>query len=45
MFQVIYALNTKNDENEAVLQSLRDSHEEEKQRLMTDMQTKIQQFK
>lgn len=43
--QVIYALNTKNDENEAVLQALRDQHEEEKQQLLADMQSKIQQFK
>ena len=43
--QVIYALNTKNDENEAVLQALRDQHEEEKQQLLADMQAKIQHFK
>lgn len=43
--KVIYALNTKNDENEAVLQGMRDHHEEEKQQLLTDMQAKIQQYK
>ncbi|KAK7508630.1 hypothetical protein BaRGS_00000196 [Batillaria attramentaria] len=43
--KVIYALNTKNDENEAVLQGLRDQHEEEKQQLLGEMQAKIQLYK
>lgn len=43
--KVIYALNTKNDENEAVLQTVKDQHEEEKQQLLAELQSKIQQFK
>ncbi|KAL8578503.1 hypothetical protein ACOMHN_028775 [Nucella lapillus] len=43
--KVIYALNTKNDENEAVIQGLRDQHEEEKQQILADMQAKIKNFK
>lgn len=43
--KVIYALNTKNDENEAVLQALRDQNEEEKQQLLNDMQNKLQLYK
>ncbi|XP_076435119.1 protein FAM184A-like [Babylonia areolata] len=43
--KVIYALNTKNDENEAVLQTLRDQHEEEKQQILADMQAKMERFK
>lgn len=40
-FQVIYALNTKNDEHEAMVQSLKDSHEEELQQLMGETKLKI----
>ncbi|MGH0135397.1 UNVERIFIED_CONTAM: hypothetical protein FKN15_016941 [Acipenser sinensis] len=44
-YQVIYVLNTKCDEHELTLQALRDAHEEEIQRIMEEMQGKIQQYK
>lgn len=43
--QVIYALNTKNDENEVVLQIFKDQHEEEKKSLLADMETKIKHYR
>ncbi|XP_063963502.1 protein FAM184A-like [Lytechinus pictus] len=39
--KVIYALNTKNDEHEAMVQSLKESHEEELQQLMGETKLKI----
>ncbi|XP_050395937.1 protein FAM184A [Patella vulgata] len=39
--KVIYALNTKNDEHEAIVQSLKDTHEEELQQLLADTKKKI----
>ena len=41
MLQVIYALNTKNDEHEATVQSLKEAHEEEIQQLMGETKQKI----
>ncbi|XP_059154210.1 protein FAM184A-like [Physella acuta] len=43
--KVIYALNTKNDENDTVLQSLKDQHEEEIQRILADTQKKVSVYK
>ncbi|PVD39428.1 hypothetical protein C0Q70_02058 [Pomacea canaliculata] len=43
--KVIYALNTKNDENEVVLQIFKDQHEEEKKSLLADMETKIKHYR
>lgn len=43
-FQVIYALNTKNDEHEASLQSLKETHEEETQRLLIETKKKLTHF-
>ena len=44
-FQVIYALNTKNDEHEAIVQSLKDQHEEEMQQLLMETKEKIAVYK
>ncbi|KAK7010784.1 protein FAM184A [Biomphalaria glabrata] len=43
--KVIYALNTKNDEHEQVLQTLRDQHEEEIQTILADSHKKMQVYK
>lgn len=43
--QVIYALNTKNDEHESVIQALKDAHEEEIQQILADTREKILQYK
>ena len=40
-FQVIYALNTKNDENEAIVQKLQEEHEEELQKVLLETQQKL----
>ncbi|PIK54983.1 hypothetical protein BSL78_08122, partial [Apostichopus japonicus] len=42
--KVIYALNTKNDEHEASLQSLKETHEEETQRLLIETKKKLTHF-
>ncbi|XP_071506499.1 protein FAM184A-like [Diadema antillarum] len=39
--KVIYALNTKNDEHEAMVQSLKEAHEEELQQLMGETKQKM----
>ena len=39
--QVIYALNTKNDENEAIVQKLQEEHEEELQKVLAETQQKL----
>ncbi|ESO96981.1 hypothetical protein LOTGIDRAFT_115288 [Lottia gigantea] len=39
--KVIYALNTKNDEHEAVVQSLKENHEEELHQLLAESKKKI----
>ena len=39
--QVIYALNTKNDEHETIIQNLRDQHEEEIQQLLAETKSKV----
>lgn len=44
-FQVIYALNTKNDEHEAVIQTLRDQHEDEMQQILADAKQKVALYK
>lgn len=44
-FQVIYALNTKNDEHEAIVQSLKEQHEEEMQQLLSETKEKIGLYK
>ncbi|XP_036849377.2 protein FAM184A isoform X7 [Manis javanica] len=43
--KVIYALNTKNDEHESVIQALRDAHEEEIQQILAETREKILQYK
>ena len=43
--QVIYALNTKNDEHEAIVQALKDQHEEEMQHLLSETKEKIGLYK
>uniref|UniRef100_A0A8C5SNY2 Protein FAM184A/B N-terminal domain-containing protein n=1 Tax=Laticauda laticaudata TaxID=8630 RepID=A0A8C5SNY2_LATLA len=43
--QVIYALNTKNDEHEAAMQALKDAHEEEIQQILVETREKILQYK
>ena len=43
--KVIYALNTKNDEHENVLENLKTAHEEEMQKLMAETKEKMSYFK
>lgn len=43
--KVIYALNTKNDEHDAFVESLKKSHEEELQQLIAETKGKIESFK
>ncbi|OWF38300.1 protein FAM184A-like [Mizuhopecten yessoensis] len=43
--KVIYALNTKNDEHDAVLHNLKEQHEEEMQKLLSETKDKISVFK
>uniref|UniRef100_A0A2K6M7H4 Family with sequence similarity 184 member A n=1 Tax=Rhinopithecus bieti TaxID=61621 RepID=A0A2K6M7H4_RHIBE len=43
--QVIYALNTKNDEHESAIQALRDAHEEEIQQILAETRERILQYK
>lgn len=43
--KVIYALNTKNDEHESIVENLKTSHEEEVQQLMAETTEKINYFK
>uniref|UniRef100_A0A8C9ADK5 Family with sequence similarity 184 member A n=1 Tax=Prolemur simus TaxID=1328070 RepID=A0A8C9ADK5_PROSS len=43
--QVIYALNTKNDEHESAIQALKDAHEEEIQQILAETREKILQYK
>uniref|UniRef100_A0A8C1IZH0 Zgc:85722 n=1 Tax=Cyprinus carpio TaxID=7962 RepID=A0A8C1IZH0_CYPCA len=42
---VIYALNTKNDEHEDAIQSLKDVHDEEVQHILTEAREKILHYK
>nr|XP_021141796.1 protein FAM184B isoform X4 [Columba livia] len=44
-WQVIYALNIKNDEHEAVMQALREAHEEEIQHILAETRETIIQCK
>ncbi|ELW48798.1 Protein FAM184A [Tupaia chinensis] len=43
--EVIYALNTKNDEHESAIQALKDAHEEEIQQILAETREKILQYK
>ncbi|XP_077992383.1 protein FAM184A-like [Glandiceps talaboti] len=43
--KVIYALNTKNDEHEQILQNLKDAHEDEMQQLMAETKDKLSFYK
>uniref|UniRef100_A0A8C5EZW9 Family with sequence similarity 184 member B n=1 Tax=Gopherus evgoodei TaxID=1825980 RepID=A0A8C5EZW9_9SAUR len=43
--KVIYALNTKNDEQEASIQALKEAHEEEIQRILAETRETILQYK
>ncbi len=42
---MIYALNTKNDEHEAAIQTLKEAHEEEVQQILSETREKIMQYK
>ncbi|CAB1342792.1 unnamed protein product [Coregonus sp. 'balchen'] len=42
---VIYALNTKNDEHEAAIQTLKEAHEEEVQQILSETREKIMLYK
>ncbi|XP_046886807.1 protein FAM184A isoform X1 [Hypomesus transpacificus] len=43
--KVIYALNTKNDEHEEEIDSLREAHDDEVQHIVTETRDKIMQYK
>ncbi|XP_044043632.1 protein FAM184A-like isoform X7 [Siniperca chuatsi] len=43
--KVIYALNTKNDEHEEEIESLKDAHQDEVQHIVTETRDKIMQYK
>ncbi|TRY74236.1 hypothetical protein DNTS_004491 [Danionella cerebrum] len=43
--KVIYALNTKNDEHEDAIQSLKEAHDEEVQHILTETREKILHYK
>uniref|UniRef100_A0A8C9Y227 Family with sequence similarity 184 member A n=1 Tax=Sander lucioperca TaxID=283035 RepID=A0A8C9Y227_SANLU len=43
--KVIYALNTKNDEHEAAISTLKEAHEEEVQQILSETREKILQYK
>lgn len=43
LLQVIYALNTKNDEHEAAIATLKEAHEEEVQQILSETREKILQ--
>uniref|UniRef100_A0A671UY93 Family with sequence similarity 184 member Aa n=1 Tax=Sparus aurata TaxID=8175 RepID=A0A671UY93_SPAAU len=43
--KVIYALNTKNDEHEEEIESLKEAHEDEVQHIVTETRDKIMQYK
>ncbi|XP_039603584.1 protein FAM184A isoform X3 [Polypterus senegalus] len=43
--KVIYALNTRNDEHEAAIQTLKEAHEEEVQQILSETREKILQYK
>uniref|UniRef100_A0A8B9K8E2 Zgc:85722 n=1 Tax=Astyanax mexicanus TaxID=7994 RepID=A0A8B9K8E2_ASTMX len=43
--RVIYALNTKNDEHEEAIQSLKEAHEDEVQHILSETRDKILQYK
>ncbi|KAK1875244.1 Protein FAM184A, partial [Dissostichus eleginoides] len=45
LLQVIYALNTKNDEHEAAISTLKEAHEEEVQQILSETREKILQYK
>ncbi|KAG7263904.1 hypothetical protein CRUP_021223 [Coryphaenoides rupestris] len=43
--KVIYALNTKNDEHEEEMESLKEAHEDEVQHIVTETRDRIMQFR
>jgi hypothetical protein len=43
--QVIYALNTRNDEHEAVVAAAKQLHEEQLNKIYAETQTKIEQYR
>ncbi|CAG12955.1 unnamed protein product, partial [Tetraodon nigroviridis] len=45
LVHVIYALNTKNDEHEAAIATLKEAHEEEVQQILSETREKILQYK
>ena len=42
---MIYALNTKNDEHEAVIQTIKEQHEDRVQQLYSETRTKVEFYK
>ena len=44
-FQVIYALNTKNDEHDAIVQNLKEQHEEQTAQLLAETKTKLETYR
>ena len=45
LLQVIYALNTKNDEHESIVAGLKEHHEDQQQQLMAEMKHKIEFYR
>lgn len=45
MLQVIYALNTKNDEHEAAVAAIREQHEQQVQQILAQTQAKLQLYR
>ena len=43
--KVIYALNTKNDEHEAMVDAIKKTHEDEMQQLIAETKSKVESFK
>ena len=45
LMQVIYALNTKNDENEAIVASINEQHEERIRQLLAETKDKVDYYR
>ncbi|XP_074643406.1 protein FAM184A-like [Tubulanus polymorphus] len=43
--KVIYALNTKNDEHEAIIQNIKEQNEEQIQKILAETKTKLEQYR
>ena len=44
-FQVIYTLNTKNDEHETIVSTLKEKHEDEIEKLLASSTSKLHEIK